>query len=393
MVLIGLLACLAALGPTQARTGPDGRIRAICFGDVIDQYGGFNSFVVMRTDPAIQTTLVPSRPDYLGSYEDAWRNMRMYVPRTYSLLVREYDLLVTSDADSTVFRPEWIDWMTRSVVDGGLGLEWLGSIQSSSFPSWEGTTLAGIAPVEPAPELDVSSSLRVKILDPNEPLMTAVPWQQAPPLANINSQVPREGAKVWAITDHPKAYPLMTYWRVGQGSVLCFASKFPNGVRAWSRDWPFFTQAMIYLSYRSVEREIPQDALLFKQIFTEFAEYGQRNSLVGSVLEFAERFGARVDGLFRRLDGVADIKAMADAAYLRGDLEECMELMARIRADQKSIMTDSVRAKDAALAWVYITEWCALTATLLFSGGLVWHLMVRRRLYRDAGASRHLRVW
>jgi len=387
LIFVSILACLIAPDPLQAGTGPEGRVRAICFGDVIDQYGGFNSFVVMRTDPAIEATLVPSRGDYLGSYEDAWRNMRIYMPRTYGLLVRDYDLLVTSDADRSVFRPEWIDWMTRSVTDGGLGLEWLGSIQSTSFPSWEATTLAGIAPVEPAPELDLSSNLRVRVLDPKEPLMTALPWEDSPPLANINTQVPKEG--VWAATDHPKGYPLMIYWRVGQGSVLCFSSKFPNGVRPWSRDWAFFPQSMIYLSYRAVGREVPQDALLFRQLFTEFIEYAQRSSLAASVLQFAEGFGGRVDGLYRRLDGVAETKSMADAAYLRGDLEECMQLMARIKAEQKSITADSMRAKDAALLWVYLTEWCALTATLLLSSGIVWYLMVRRRLYREVGVSRH----
>jgi hypothetical protein len=50
------------------------------------------------------------------------------------------------------------------------------------------------------------------------------------------------------------------------------------------------------------------------------------------------------------------------------------------------------RAKDEALLWVYITEWCALLATLMTSSYVVWTLMVRRRLYREAGVSRlHLR--
>ncbi len=389
LIFLGILVCFV-LPDLLGRTGPEGRIRAICFGDVIDQYGGFNSFVVMRADPAIDATMVPSRGDYLGSYEEAWRNMRIYMPRTYGLLIQDYDLLVTSDADRTVFRPDWIDWMTRSVTDGGLGLEWLGSIQSTSFPSWEATTLAGIAPVEPAPELDLTSNLRVRVLDQQEPLMTALPWEDSPPLANVNTQVPKEGSSIWAVTDHPKGYPLMTYWQVGQGSVLCFSSKFPNGVRPWSRDWPFFPQAMIYLSYRAAEREVPQDALLFKQLFTEFLEYAQRNSLVASVVQFTESFGGRVEGLYRRLDGVAEIKSLADGAYLRGDLEECLDLMGKVKAEQRSITADSMKAKDAALLWVYVTEWCALTSTLLLSGALVWYLMVRRRLYREVGVSRHL---
>ncbi len=91
----------------EAKTRPGGRIRVICFGDVIEQYGGFNSYVVINTDPAIAATLVPSRGDFLGSYKDATRNMRMYMPRSYSLLTSDYDLIFTSDADRAVFDFWW----------------------------------------------------------------------------------------------------------------------------------------------------------------------------------------------------------------------------------------------------------------------------------------------
>ncbi len=376
---------------SEAKTGLGGRVRAICFGDVIEQYGGFNNYVVIKTDPAITATLVPSRGDFLGSYKDAMRNMRMYMPRSYSLLTADYDLIFTSDADRAVFRTDWIQWLTDSVTEGGLGLGWLGSIQgTSSYQSWEGTTLAGIAPVGPSsePNQNIGGRFRIEIQDLEEPLMTALPWEDSPPLANLNTQVPNVGATVWAITDHPSGYPLMTYWRVGRGAVLCFASGFPDGVRLWVRDWPFFVQAMIYIAYRLVDKDVPQDALLFKQLFSEFQEYAERNSLVVSVLQFVEKFGGNVDGLYRSLNQVAESKSAADSAYLEGEYDRSLEMMTKIRADQVTISKEAMAAKDGALLWIYVTEWSALMATLLLSGSLVWALMIRRSLYREVGTSR-----
>ncbi len=388
MRVTSLILLLVALPTIGARVGPGGTVRAICFGDVIDQYGGFNSFVVIRTDPAIDTTLVPSRPGYLGSYDAALRNMRMYMTRNYATLIQEQDLILTSDADRTVFTTQWIDWLVRSVTDGGLGLEWLGSIASSSFESWEGTTLAEIAPTSPGKEYDVSGSFRVEVEKEDEVLMDALPWERAPPLANINTQIPKRGSEVWARIEHPDRHPLITHWEIGEGVVICFASKFPNGVVPWAREWGYFPQAMIYLVYRTAEKELPRDPLLFQNLLSGFYEYEQMNSMVVSLFSFIERFGGRVDSLYERLDEIAADKAGADDVYMEGRFEECLDIMAEIKEEQYSVMEASFKARDTALFWVHVTEWCATTGALILGGMLVWALMIRRKLYRDVEVTR-----
>ena len=47
-----------------------------------------------------------------------------------------------------------------------------------------------------------------------------------------------------------------------------------------------------------------------------------------------------------------------------------------------------MEVKDSAMFWVYLTEWCAITAAILISGVVLWGLMVRRRLYREVYTSR-----
>lgn len=389
-LLLAALVFSLFLVSTSAKVGPEGKIRAICFGDVIDQYGGFNSFVVIRTDPAIEATLVPSRPDYVGSYENAWRNMRIYMPRGYSRLVQDEDLIITSDADRRVFTAVWIDWMTKSVTENGLGLEWLGSIASSSFESWEGTTLAEIAPVLPAPELDISGPFRLVVEDPEEPLMKALPWDKSPPLANINTQVPRDGSSVWAVIDHPKRYPFMTFWKAGMGGVLCFSSKFPNGVMPWSRDWSFFPEAMVFMTYRTAGKKLPQDPYLFKRVLSSLSDYEQRKSFIYSLFSFVEEFGGRVDRLWERMDAIDSKKSEADAAYLRGDYEECLDLLSELKDEENSLTEASMAAKNTALLWVYVTEWCVSTGALFAGGFLIWTLMIRRRLYKEVAVTRLL---
>lgn len=384
-----LILVLLAFPLIDAGTGPEGTVRAICLGDVIDQYGGFNSFVVMRTDPAIETTLIPSRPDYCTP-NVARRNMRIYMPRTYDLLIQNFEVIVTSDMDRSVFDSRWIRWLSDSVTDSGCGILWLGAIVQFGLATidWRGTTLAEILPSGPVDVYTLDGSFRVVIEREDEVLMEVLPWERAPPLANINTQVPKEGSQLWATINHPQRYPLMTYWEIGQGAALCFASKFPNGVRPWTRDWDHFAQAVIYLVYRTTDKDLPGDPLLHRNLLTSFQDYEQMNSMVISLFSFIEMFGGRADALYERLDEIVAEKGRAEEIYMEGGFEDCWNIMAQIKVEQFSVMKASLEARDSALLWVHITEWCAITGTSILGGILVWALMVRRRLYRDVEVTR-----
>jgi hypothetical protein len=377
--------------PVSGKVGPDGNVRVFCFGDVIEQYGGFNSYTVIEIDPAIDLTPVPTRPGYLGGAEVAKRNLRIYMPRTYSRLVGGYDLILSSDADSTVFEDEWMNWMAQGVTDGGLGVEWLGSIgrsQSQQNLDWSQTPIAGVLPSYTSPEFYEYGIFRVRIRDPEEELMKALPWEDSPPLANLDMQIPKDGSRVFAVVQHPREWPLITYWDVGNGAGLCFASKFPNGVMPWSDDWPLFQQAMIYLAYRTSGKSLPLDHLLFQELMSSFFEFETGESIVMSVIYFVEEFGGNPNMLYEDLDKVDEIKDRSDREYLSENYAESMRLIADALSRQREIMIRSLRAKDRALLWVYAIEWSAFTATLLASGFALWSLMVKRRLYARVGSSR-----
>lgn len=79
LFLVGLITLCCIPSSSSQRVGPEGRVRMLALGDVIDQYGGYNSFTIVRFDPAISYTPVPSRPDYVTP-SIAQRNLRIYMP-------------------------------------------------------------------------------------------------------------------------------------------------------------------------------------------------------------------------------------------------------------------------------------------------------------------------
>jgi uncharacterized membrane protein len=381
---------LAAQPCEAIRAGPDGRTRALVLGDVIEQYGTYNSFTVVQFDPAVRATMVPTRPDYIGGYENARRNLRLYMPRTYQRLLEDYDVIISSDADRRVFASDWVHWMSDSVIEEGLGILWLGSIESEIFVGWQATTVADVLPATQAPGQFTREEVFWFVMeDPNEELMKALPWTESPPLANVNAQVPRPESELWASVDGVfEDHPLITYWEIGKGAALNFASKFPVGVMPWAKDWDLFPQAMIYLLYRTADKPIPEDPYMFERVTHAFIRYHSENSLLESILAWVEKFGGSTRNLRERLRSLEELRLEAEEAYMNGDFDEALALLGRGEEDQEAMRAEAIRAKDAALIWIYVTEWCVLMGTLLISSYILWTLMVRRRLYREVGLSR-----
>jgi uncharacterized membrane protein len=318
--------------------------------------------------------------------------MRVYMPRTYRKLIENYDLILTSDADPQVFRPEWIDWLSDSIIEDDLGLLWLGSIAHYGALTivWEGTTIAEVLPARQASRGDMlSEPFYLEVVDPDEDLIKALPWEDSPPLANLNIQVPREGCQLWTrAVGSRSTHPLMTYWDIGSGAVLCFSSKFPAGVLPWAREWNLFPQAMIYMTYRVADRPLPDDPLLFEEMLNLFIEFSEMNSLIESMLDWVEKFGGNPSRLRDRQEYIMGIRNKAEGAYLDGNFDDAMNFLGECRQEQAWLREEVMDAKDMAMFWVYLTEWCALLGTLMISSYTLWVLMVRRSLYREIGTSR-----
>ncbi len=57
------------------------------------------------------------------------------------------------------------------------------------------------------------------------------------------------------------------------------------------------------------------------------------------------------------------------------------------------VNVEAARLKERSLfwVWVYVIEWTVTSSALIISGFLVWTLMIRRRLYREARTTRMVR--
>jgi hypothetical protein len=366
-----------------------GRVRVLCLGDIVDQYGDRNTFAIVQIDPAISVTLVPTRSDYaVGGIAEVWRLMRLYLPRTYEGLIQGYDVVMTSDTDRTIFRPEWIVWMSDSVREGGLGLLWLGFISSPNFPSWADTTIGEVLPAAPGSRMSIHGTFHLVATDREEPLVNSLDWEASPPLKIINTQAAKDGARTWFRLDTPEAYPLMTYWDFGSGAALNFAGHFPDGARPWSEAWRYFPQAMMFLVYRVDGRELPEDASLFEVLMGVYARTGVTDSFIESMLSWVETFGGNTRPLYGKLGKIQETEHLSEVAYMEGSWDLALDILGDVEIAQSSLRAEVVRAKDRALVWIYAIEWCTLLATFMVSTFAIWNLMVRRKLYREAGLSR-----
>ncbi len=181
---------------------------------------------------------------------------------------------------------------------------------------------------------------------------------------------------------------MMSYWNLGQGAALKFASKFPAGVPIWARNWQYFPQAMMYLVYRISEKELPRDPDLFQIVMNTFISFRERNRMLDSLVSWVENFGGNTVDLRNRIEDLDTVMDDAYEDYLQADMDGALEDLDRGREEQMAIREAASSAKDRALAWVYMIEWFSLIATFMISGFVLWTLMVRRRLYREVGTSK-----
>ena len=56
--------------------------------------------------------------------------------------------------------------------------------------------------------------------------------------------------------------------------------------------------------------------------------------------------------------------------------------------DVNTFTEETLKFKDRALLWVYVTEWLVVSGTFLMASFVVWSLMVKRRLYREVKQTR-----
>ena len=147
----------------------------------------------------------------------------------------------------------------------------------------------------------------------------------------------------------------------------------------------------INILLHSTGRSLPGDILLVHHLREQYWLLNQQKLLLMGLIDFVDKFGASTRDLEDDLDILEDLKENSFDSYRAQDYEVALDIIEGALRKIGEIGEDAVLLKRRALFWVYLTEWSAVTATLLLSGGVVHTLLIRRRLYRDVGMTRLVR--
>jgi uncharacterized membrane protein len=412
-ILTVFLFCLmsaAGLSPAvqPARGLEDGRIGVLYIGSILVPVS--MPFWHMRSDMLFRTSFVPAnlRGDWMTmgpmpaeGESGVHRLVRLYMPRTYGDLVDNYDVTILSEANQHAVNLH-IDKLARGVSEGGMGLlmcgGWASFGASGDRPPWGETAIGRLLPTE-----DVINSWwempiqRMFIDDPDHELMSSLPWDD-PVLTgpsryiwNHNPVTLKPGARQLAhvLLGSGREDPLMVTWDVAGGArTFAFTSMTYQLLTyaQWTYLYDLGSNLMIYLD----RRQVPQDIGLVHAVRSKMLEVATRRSLLVSLLDFCESFGANTHEVIRGLGEVDRVVTEAGSWYLDLNFEATLESYNEAAGLMGEIEAQAIELKDRAFLWVYIIEWLTVSGTALLCGLVLWFLMVQRRLYREVGATRHV---
>ncbi len=403
-ILLGLTLCLMSLvaqpnafGRDPRRDPASGRIRILYYGDAFAP-SPYPTFV---TDPL---TSVAALTGMSGTQEEIDKKMRIYMPRSYSDLLAKYDLIIMSDAVVKNFRPFYIKWFRDSVIDAGLGLIMIGgygSFGGTPFldSPWGETVLQDALPVIcitrgwDMGDQSPSQAGRLEVVQPDDELMSSLPFQSIGPFGvfhGCNLVKPKEASKLLANyrKSTGKRYPLFVYQEIGRGASFAMTSDWtPYGGIDFLK-WPYYPDFALNLASYVTGNRVPQDVELAHRARTLMNDYRSLLETMESVIEFVSKFGANLAPAEKMLADIADEEKAGKAAYMEADLETSVQHLQKALNDLVAASDRIWKLKDEALFWVYVTEWLVVASTGMICGVVIWTVMVRRRLYREAQVTR-----
>jgi len=393
-----LLLSILVMPASWARVDPlSGRIRMLHIGDAFNRHGFAATFFF--SDPRISSTPVPAEVAITG-YKDAQRYYRMYLPRSERDVRENVDVVCIAGAFQYQIGRRFLEWTRDAVIEDGVGFLMADDPASFGGTGWRGvqnnwaeTPVGVVLPVECATNSkDWSQApFKVDIVLPDHPLVKGLPWDETVWIAH-NRVYDRQGAVVVARTrSNPPGLPALAYMDVGRGRSVALDHDWggragyafvPSGA-VW--EWaPHFFCSLVYYA---AQLPIP-DPVLDKAAKEKFAAYRETKTLVLSVIEFADKFNANTAPLLRKVATIDEARTDAERMYIEMDLVGSSRKMDELISKMKKLLDEAMKVKDSALLWVYTIEWLSVTGTSLLCGYVLYMLMIRRKLFREVGATR-----
>jgi uncharacterized membrane protein len=410
VVMVALFSTHAVLSASSApKVDPQtGKIRTLFIGDPFMQ-PGFPTPALVE-DPKIDLTRIESELGYMVIVGQAnpvatmQRFLRLYMPRSESSLIDNYDAIIITAIRSDDVRMEFQRWVKAGVEQHGFGL--LMSDDPVSFGAcptvwtpltgspWDPTPVGSVLPVYQTEHVSKRDHLfRILPSQPN-PVTDGLPWEKSPLIWNHNRPRAKDGAKVLAVTSDetvaadPKNEPVLVYWDIENGRTMAFVWDWGgNGVTGLYL-WEYWKDFMTRLVYFIARAAIPPDVSLTHTLRGKMSQYSLEKGMVLSLIDFADTFGANTHQLGAKLGEADALRQGVDRLWIEEDFQACLPAMDEALDSLEAVMEEAVNAKDRALLWVYIIEWLTVLGTSAIVGTILWSLMIRRRLYRQVATTR-----
>lgn len=379
-----------------------GFIRIICIGE--SYYPETRFPLLLSADPRIRYQPIPANW-YEGSFasvgagrEDALKFIRQYMPRTYDRLIDAYDVILLSDFEVDIITEQQFDWMERSVREDGFGLgKYEMNYDTSHFSTFGRFIASAVYPAFPA-DLQSGSTIpgtsegiyAVQLGTGKVHPVLDLPGMRNYKILSSGTygyEIPRQGATTIA-KFVLKDVDAMIIWDYGKGRSLTCLPGLDKIDSTAVAQWPYAVDFWINQMWYLADLDIPEELELVHTLRSDSLTYINERSLATSVIEFVEKFGASTLKLYDQLGEVDDIKKESDHLYMEERYHDSLDKLQEAYAGLREVAENSVKVKEAALLWIYIVEWFAVTGTAILTGFIVWTLMVRRRLYREVSVTR-----
>jgi hypothetical protein len=375
-----LLAIFIAYQGTMVLAQPE-RISGMSIGSYFTNE--FDS--LFELDPLFTHAIYPL-PPWLSEIEKS-RLHRIYYPRTREDLVDRYDVLVFDGAKITHFTPRQFRDLDYAFREGGVTAI-IGPVQM-----WDNvihpTILRDVVPISDKGALRYES-YSVIFRRERDPVFLPFVELGIEEVAGYQNAyiVVKQGATIWGDAS-PGNTPWLVSWRPGGGDpgmLWVVAHRFDDW---WREDQnPYLMEISTNMILYSMDMPLIGDIHARREARHLFVNYQAEKTLILSMIDWAETFGANTLALSERLTDLDDEMGEAIDSYLEQDYVAAITFLQSVSPTTKEIAKEVVRLKDEVLFWVYLIEWLAVSGTFMVSGFVLWSIMIRRRLYRKVATTR-----
>jgi hypothetical protein len=361
----------------------------------------------LSAEPSTDPTIIATRAWGVVSGSDIRRYMRIYFPRNYEDLL-QYEFIFLATVDMSFISPEQAKLMYDALRESPMGAVNTRSIMSAVstyYEPWRDSVLPAAFPndvnaviAEESRSPNTAGPLVVKD-DPTLPnIMKPFKSMIEPVYASYGGvyTVPKPGSVILSYTKSsaglgspvPGQIAHVFYWKWNQSTTFTFRDMITDVFWNAPAGNPYALDIVVNVIWFSTGRALPQDPLTVHDYRRLVFTYAIQKSLLASLLDFAEIFGADSSRIYAKSGETEGYRSRAAQEYLDRDFVAAHDTMKLAMAGLKGLEEDATKLKDEALLWVYLVQWLATTGVFLVAAFVLWSLMVQRSLYREVSSTR-----